>query len=184
MNKVNFLNILQELCATEEEALNYYEASQIMVDEHGQTTRDAAMRELLLLFQPNAEYERMAALARTLAVVKDEMLAKRLEAAIYNIERRLEGQKPAPVSVSDRVGNLDPEDLLKIGELSAQYHFEEYGIYPEKYAKRVGNKIILVNRYTEETAPNTLDRAINEFTSSPYSILPSFRPLLRGLHSA
>lgn len=163
MNKVNFLSVLQELCATDEEARNYYDSSQIMVDDHGFATRDAVMRELLVIFAPNAEYEKMAALAQTLTHVEDDMLAKRLEAAIYNIERRLESQKPYPVSVSDRIdGEVEPEMLLKIGELAAKYHLEEYGHYPEKVAKRVGGKIMLVNRYTEETAIPTLDRAIKE----------------------
>lgn len=151
------------MCATEEEATNYYEASQIMVDDNGQTTRDAVIRELMLIFAP---YAQMTALAQTLATVKDEMLAKRLEAAIYNIERRIEAQKPAAVSVTDRLGedvdDVEPEMFLKIGELASKYHFEQYGSYPEKVAKRIGNKILLVNRYTEETAPTTLDRAINE----------------------
>jgi|GWRWMinimDraft_5_1066013.scaffolds.fasta_scaffold95257_1 hypothetical protein len=166
MNKVNFFNILRELCDSEEEANNYYEASQVMVDEHGQTTRDAAMRELVIMFTPNAAYEQIAALASASVQVDDEMLAKRLEAIIYNIERRLEGQKPAPISVTDRLGDNDEGvDILKIGELASKYHFEEYGCYPEKIAKRIGNKIMLVNRYTSETAPTTLDRAIKELTS-------------------
>jgi hypothetical protein len=165
MNKVNFLNILLELCDSQEEANNYYETSQIIVDEHGQTTRDAAMRELVIMFTPNAAYEQIAALAQASIQVDDSMLAKRLEAAIYNIERRLEGQKPAPISVTDRLGdNRDDVDILKIGELASKYHFEQYGCYPEKIAKRIGDKIVLVNRYTAATAPTTLDRAIKELT--------------------
>jgi hypothetical protein len=122
------------------------------------------MRELVIMFTPNAAYEQIAALAQASVQVDDDMLAKRLEAAIYNIERRLEGQKPAPISVTDRLGDNDA-DILKIGELASKYHFEQYGCYPEKIAKRIGDKIVLVNRYTAATAPTTLDRAIKELNS-------------------
>jgi hypothetical protein len=74
------------------------------------------------------------------------------------------------VNVSDRIrhffpdyqGDVPKETLFEIGRLAKEYHIEYYGTPPTKTQRTIDGQEKYINVYTEETAPNTLDRAIRE----------------------
>ena len=51
----------------------------------------------------------------------------------------------------------------EIGELASDKHLEFYNIRPPHFRGWADGKRRRINRYTEETAPNTLDKIIDEF---------------------
>jgi len=58
------------------------------------------------------------------------------------------------------------DDMMPIAtsenKRAVEYHREKYGIYPEQVIRRVGSELRAVYVYTNETAPETLEKAIKE----------------------
>jgi hypothetical protein len=74
------------------------------------------------------------------------------------------------VNMTDRIrhffpehqGDVPKETLFEIGKLAKEYHIEYYQCPPTKTQRTIDGQEKFINVYTEETAPNTLDRAIRE----------------------
>ena len=92
---------------------------------------------------------------------KMRRIAERIEPTEEHVEPNLD----TIVSVSDRIRhffpnhNVDLKTLYDIGRKAKEYHIEVYQCAPRKMERDDGT---WVNVYTEETAPETLDRAIQD----------------------
>lgn len=77
------------------------------------------------------------------------------------------------VNMTDRIRHFFPnyqddvpkETLFEIGRLAKEYHVDYYEMPPSKTKRIINGEEKWINVYTEETAPNTLDRAIREVMS-------------------
>lgn len=54
------------------------------------------------------------------------------------------------------------KDLFEIGKRAKSLYYQRYGRYPRKIPRVIDGKVRFVNKYTEATAPYTLDVAIDE----------------------
>jgi len=121
-------------------------------------------------------------LAQTYQVIGDDrpLLKKRLLIHIENQERILEARMPQPplyqddtsgiVRVSARIRqkrrHLSDDTIhdirQEVGALASDYHFQTFGIRPMRYLGWVAGEQRPINRYTEKTAQQTIDKAIQD----------------------
>lgn len=102
---------------------------------------------------------------------EDRRLAERLLLLIHNQLRDVEKwcnmteeDLEDPVWITDRLNGrqVDKNTLFEIGNRAARYYHLEYHRFPIKVPRWIDGHHVLVNKYTERTAPHTLDRAIEE----------------------
>lgn len=69
-----------------------------------------------------------------------------------------------PVWITDRLGDqkVSKETLFEIGNRASRLYYQKYHKYPIKVPRWINGSQKLVNKYTESTAPDTLDVAIEE----------------------
>jgi len=103
------------------------------------------------------------------------ILLDKMKRVVERIEptEEADGQYPnldTLVSVADRIrhfypdirGDIPKDTLFQVGKLAKEYHIEKYRTPPRKIERIIDGASIMINAYTEETAPDTLDRAIRE----------------------
>lgn len=97
----------------------------------------------------------------------NDMLASRVLVAMTDCQRIIEAYNKktkedfdAPIIASDLVPNASEEQLREIGRLAAYFYRQKYNRFPPQVARFINGKSTLVNKYTNETAPHTLNRAI------------------------
>lgn len=98
----------------------------------------------------------------------DRSLGDRLALLMANQMRKVEqfcnssqeDTDPA-VYLTDRIGfPVSKDQLFEIGNRASRYYHQVYHRYPPKMPRWIDGRSVLVNKYTEATAPETLDRAI------------------------
>lgn len=116
-------------------------------------------------------------LAKTYKILKgcDESLEQRILLQLCNQQRHLEclcnseqeDRDPA-IYATTRIKALYPDaefsdaQLFEIGKLASRYYYCYYGMYPPKVPRYIQGKTVLVNKYTQATAPHSLDLAIED----------------------
>lgn len=68
------------------------------------------------------------------------------------------------ISVTQRSGyeEVEKDNLFEIGKRAKSLYYQRYHRYPPKVPRFIDGKVRFVNKYTEATAPHTLDVAIDE----------------------
>ncbi len=102
---------------------------------------------------------------------EDRRLAERITLLMHNQMRDVEKwcnstaeDLEDAVWITDRLNGrqVDKNTLFEIGNRAARYYHHEYHRFPIKVPRWIDGRHVLVNKYTESTAPHTLDRAIEE----------------------
>ena len=147
-------------------------------DQHDDGDPPAVVAEQLSLKDVARLSKMMLNSAMTLRALQDvepknDLLEKRLLVQIENAERRIEANTtlypPGEwVRVSQRIREMEPQLSRKtikrirqeVGAVAADLHMQHYGVQPMRTLAYVGKDYRPINVYTEETAPHTLDLAI------------------------
>lgn len=118
----------------------------------------------------------MNTLTSTFVAIKDHdsALSQRLLLLLANQQRVLESycnrtteDQALPVFVKERIkerGYDDPtkDELFEVGKRAKTLYFQKYHTFPPKAMRYIDGSIKMINKYTDVTAPDTLDVAIEE----------------------